>query len=38
MSRVFEEFLRNFYYYEQNEYRVAREEMVWDAIEISVGI
>jgi 5-methylcytosine-specific restriction enzyme subunit McrC len=36
MSRVFEEFLRNFYYYEQKEYRVAREEMNWDALEISV--
>jgi 5-methylcytosine-specific restriction enzyme subunit McrC len=37
MSRVFEEFLRNFYYYEQEEYRVAREEMNWDALEISVS-
>jgi 5-methylcytosine-specific restriction enzyme subunit McrC len=37
MSRVFEEFLRNFYYYDQDEYRVAREEMAWDAVEISVS-
>jgi 5-methylcytosine-specific restriction enzyme subunit McrC len=37
MSRVFEEFLRNFYYYEQDEYRVAREEMIWDAIEFSTS-
>jgi 5-methylcytosine-specific restriction enzyme subunit McrC len=37
MSRVFEEFLRKFYYYEQNEYRVAREEMIWDALEISTS-
>ena len=37
MSRVFDEFLRNFYYYEQNEYRVAREEMMWDALELSTS-
>jgi 5-methylcytosine-specific restriction enzyme subunit McrC len=37
MSRVFEEFLRNFFYYEQDEYRVAREEMAWNALEISVS-
>jgi 5-methylcytosine-specific restriction enzyme subunit McrC len=37
MSRVFEEFLRSFYYYEQHEYRVAREEMAWNALEISVS-
>lgn len=37
MSGVFEEFLRNFYYYEQNDYRVAREEMNWDALETSVS-
>jgi 5-methylcytosine-specific restriction enzyme subunit McrC len=35
MSRVFEEFLRNFYYYEQNEFQVAAEEMEWNARELS---
>ena len=35
MSRVFEDFLRNFYYYEQDEFRVASEEMEWNAIELS---
>ena len=29
MSRVFEEFLRNFYYYEQSSYSVSSEEMRW---------
>jgi 5-methylcytosine-specific restriction enzyme subunit McrC len=37
MSRIFEEFLRNFYYYEQDKYRVASEEMEWDACELSVS-
>lgn len=31
MSTVFEEFLRNFYQYEQSSYRVSREGMQWDA-------
>ncbi len=35
MSRVFEEFLRNFYYYEQNEFRVASEQMEWNIKELS---
>ena len=35
MSRVFEDFLRNFYHYEQDEFRVASEEMEWNAIELS---
>ena len=35
MSRVFEEFLRNFYYYEQDEFQVASEEMEWNARELS---
>jgi 5-methylcytosine-specific restriction enzyme subunit McrC len=29
MSRVFEDFLRNFYVYEQKDFRVAREDMRW---------
>jgi 5-methylcytosine-specific restriction enzyme subunit McrC len=37
MSRIFEDFLRNFYYYEQKEYRVAREEMSWDVLEPSTS-
>ncbi len=31
MSKVFEEFLRNFYVYEQKVYRVRKEEMQWDS-------
>lgn len=41
MSAVFEDFLRNFYTYEQSNYRVAREMMAWDAeplIEGSSGV
>ena len=30
MSRVFEDFIRNFYYYEQNTYKVSAEELWWD--------
>jgi 5-methylcytosine-specific restriction enzyme subunit McrC len=37
MSRVFEEFLRNFYYHEQKEYRVVREEMNWNSLELSIS-
>ena len=35
MSRVFEEFLRNFYYYEQDDFQVASEEMEWNARELT---
>ncbi|MCE1247026.1 MAG: hypothetical protein LWY06_10315 [Firmicutes bacterium] len=30
MHNVFERFVRNFYYYEQKEYRVKRENLKWD--------
>ncbi len=29
MSRVFEDFLRNFYFYEQSAFKVRREDMRW---------
>jgi 5-methylcytosine-specific restriction enzyme subunit McrC len=32
MSSVFEDFLRNFYAYEQRDYSVSREIMTWDAV------
>lgn len=32
MSALFEDFLRNFYSYEQNEYAVAREVLSWGAV------
>ena len=37
MSRIFEEFLRNFYFYEQNIYRLSSEQMWWRAFELSNG-
>jgi 5-methylcytosine-specific restriction enzyme subunit McrC len=37
MSRIFEEFIRNFYYYEQDDCHVASEEMSWSARELSAS-
>jgi 5-methylcytosine-specific restriction enzyme subunit McrC len=37
MSRIFEDFLRNFYSYEQGEYAVARENMRWRIVYESGG-
>jgi 5-methylcytosine-specific restriction enzyme subunit McrC len=37
MSRVFEEFLRNFYFYEQNRFTVSSENMYWNARSYSAG-
>ncbi len=37
MAYLFEEFVRNFYYHEQSEYRVKREHIKWDFAQITEG-